>query len=157
MNIERARTKIKGVLQQALEENIITNNQFDSMNPENKEVGNFYCNFKIHKPNGHKKAPPERPIVSQLGTMCENIATYVDYHISHIGTKHQSYLPDTPDFLRNIQRINEGPELDDKCILFTLDVIGLYTNIIHEEGLTSLENELEKRSDKTVPTQFIMK
>ena len=89
--------------------------------------------------------------------MSENIITYVDYHISHIGTKHQSYLQDTPDFFRNIQRINEGPELDDKCILFTLDVIGLYTNIIHEEGLPSLENELEKKSDKRVPTQFIMK
>ena len=30
-----------GVLQQALDENIITNYEFDSLNPENKDVGRF--------------------------------------------------------------------------------------------------------------------
>ena len=67
LDIERARTKIKGVLQQALDENIITNNEFDSMNPENKEEEHFYCNFKVHKPHGHKKSTPRKAHSKPIG------------------------------------------------------------------------------------------
>ena len=44
------------------------------MNPEDTQAGRFYCNFKVHKPHKHKKAPPERPITSQSGTICEGVA-----------------------------------------------------------------------------------
>ena len=39
----------------------------------------------------------------------------------------------------------------------TLDVTALYTNIIHEEGLNSLEAALEKRDKPKVPTTFLLK
>ena len=126
------------------------------MNPEGKDVGRFYCNFKVHKPHAYKETPPARPITSQSGTMTENIGTYIDYHINHIGTKHDSYLQDTPDFLRTIQRINRGQKLRENTLLVTLDVMGLYTNIIHDEGLEALEIELDKRTNPQVPTGFII-
>ena len=114
------------------------------MNPDDKNAGRFYCNFKVHKPHNHKETPPVRPIISQSGTICENIATYVDHHINHIGSTHESFLQDTPDFLRTIQQINRGQPLGKNTVLTTLDVTSLYTNIIHDEGLKALKDELQK-------------
>ena len=59
--------------------------------------------------------------------------------------QHQSYLKDTPDFLRTVQKINDGPSLSPKTVLATFDAIGLYTNIKHDEGLTATDNMLDKR------------
>ena len=42
-------------------------------------------------------------------------------------------------------------------MLFTMDTIGLYTNIPHDEGLEELERELNKRSNQEVPTDFFVK
>ena len=157
LDVDKTKLKITNVIKEGLDKNIISKSEFEAMNPEEKDVGRFYCNFKVHKPHEHKKAPPVRPITSQSGSICENIATFVEHHIKHIGTKHESYLQDTPDFLRIIKRINSGPKLSPKAILTTWDVIGLFTNIIHEEGLQSIESELEKRDNPEVPTDFIVK
>ena len=111
------------------------------MNPEEKGPGRFFCNFKVHKPHIYKTAPPERPIISQSGTICEKIGTFVEHHIKHIGTIQESYLKDTPDFLRTIQQINKDHELGPNKTLVTMDAIGLFTNILHNEGLKTMEDE----------------
>ena len=64
-----------------------------------KEPGRFYCNFKVHKPHEPNKAPPERPIISGSGSITEGIGEYVHYQIKDLGTQHDSYIQDTPDFL----------------------------------------------------------
>ena len=71
--------------------------------------------------------------------------------------QHESYLQDTPDFLRTAKKINEGPSLSPKTLIATFDAIGLYTNIKHSEGLTATENMLDKRKNKNVPTSIILK
>ena len=38
----------------------------------------------------------------------------------------------------------------------SIDVVGLYPNIPHEEGLSALRNALEKREDKSVPTDLLV-
>ena len=38
----------------------------------------------------------------------------------------------------------------------SIDVVGLYPNIPHEEGLSALKNALNTREDKTVPTDFLV-
>ena len=83
----------------------------------------------------HKKTPPVRPITSGSGSLTEGIATFVQSHIKNISTKHQSYLKDTPDFLRLLENINKGLKLDKQAILATLNVDGLFTNITHDDGL----------------------
>ena len=155
--VERAKLKIKNILQEGLDKNILTKSDFNEMNPDDKEAGRFYCNFKVHKPHEHKKAPPERPITSQSGTICEGVATFVEHQIKHIGIEHDSYIKDTPDFLRIINKINSGPEIEIDTLLATFDVIGLFTNIIHEEGLTALEDKLNGRQNPEVPTEYIVK
>ena len=89
--------------------------------------------------------------------MTEDIAAFVDHHIKDISKQHQSYLQDTPDFLRYVQRINEGPELGDNHILVTWDVEGLYSNILHEEGLQSLREGLDERVNPEIPTEYLLR
>ena len=91
------------------------------MNHEGKDVGCFYCNFKVHKPHTQGKTPPERPITSQSGSMCKNIGSFIDHHIKHIGKKHESYLQDIPDFLRTNKPTNRNNTiLEGKGGLFAL-------------------------------------
>ena len=72
------------------------------MDPEDKEPGRFYCNFKVLKEHEPIKAPPERPIINQSGFICEAMTAFIGHYIKHIATTHESYIKDTPDFLREI-------------------------------------------------------
>ena len=104
------------------------------MNPDEARPSKFYLTFKVHKPHEIGKAPPERPIVSGSRSVTENIATFIEYYIKDIGTKHDTYLKDTQDFLRNIEEINKE-ELPLNTILASVDVSGLFKNITQDEGL----------------------
>ena len=42
-------------------------------------------------------------------------------------------------------------------MLVTMDAIGLFTNIPHDEGLEAIEIELNKRLNQEVPTDFLVK
>ena len=48
------------------------------------------------------------------------------------------------------------PPLPDDIILCTIDVVGLYPNIPHDEGLIALRKSLESREDKTISTDSLM-
>ena len=111
---------------------------------DEKGPAKFYCNFKVHKPHEPNTAPPVRPIVSGSGSTTENIAAFVEYHIKDDAKKHKSFLEDTPDFLRHIEQLNNELMIEDDAILVTWDVVGLYTNIPHDEGLQTLFESLEK-------------
>ena len=136
---------------------MISKGEYEAMISDDKEAAKFYCTFKVHKKHEPMKAPSPRPIVSGSASVTENIAAYVQYYIKDISKKHQSYIQDTPDFLRYIEKINQGPLLEDDQILVTWDVEGLYTNIPHEEGLQSLHEGLETRVNPEVPTDFLIK
>lgn len=155
--VQEAKLKVKKIIEEGLENNIISQSEFDAMNADEKNAGRFYCNFKVHKQHEHKTAPPVRPIISGSGSITENIGTFVEHHIKDIATKHESYLQDTPDFLRIIRKINKGPKLSDRTILVTWDVKALFTNIPHEEGLVYMQRELEKRENPEVPSEYITK
>ena len=155
--LDKLKVNLTNVINEALEQNIITSHEYAGMNPEGKGAGRFYCNYKVHKEHDHKSAPPVRPITSQSGSVCEGIATYVEHHIKHMATEHDSYIQDTPDFLRIIQKVNRGPKLGENTLLVTMDVDGLYTNIKHDNGLKTLEEKLNKRKTNEPPTNFIIK
>ena len=56
-----------------------------------------------------------------------------------------------------MESINRGPALGDNHILVTWDVEGLYNNILHEEGLQSLEESLNERNNPEIPTDYLVK
>ena len=115
----------------------------------------FYALFKVHKPYEQGTAPDLRPIVSCSGTMMENIAIFVEHYIKSYGTSHASYLQDTPDFLRFIDKINKETTLPNDAMLVVIDVIGLYNNIPQDEGVNCVEKVLEQNPNSKVPNGLI--
>ena len=153
----KAKKEINNLLNEGLERNIISKNEYDAMNPEDKNPGKYYQIFKIHKEHEPMKAPPPRSIISGSSSISEYCGKYVEYHIKHISQKHATFIEDTPDWLRVIEKINMGPELPSNSILVTWDVKALFTNILTKEGLESLKNALEKRENQEIPTDFLLK
>ena len=95
----------------------------------------FYMLPKIHKPNH-----PGRPVVSSINSHTEKLSAYVDEFLRPLAEKLPSHIRDTTDFSKRLRRLGKVPE---NCILCTLDVSSLYTNIDTDEGLTIVEEELE--------------
>ena len=76
--------------------------------------------------------------------------------MKEISNKHPSFLQDTPDFLREIEALNESEELPANTILVTIDVSALYTNIPQNEGLEAVKKAFEDRDD-TAFSAFLVK
>ena len=150
-DLEAAKAAILNVLDDALALEIITKKEYEAMDPTSKGVGRFYQLFKLHK--AHDKIPPERPIVSASGSITENLSHFVQHFVRDLATTHVSYLQDTPDLLRELDKLENIP---DDAILLTIDVTALYTNIQKEDALKSMEKVLEARADKSMPTEFLL-
>ena len=89
----------------------------------------LYLLPKIHK---NVQPPPERPVISSNGAPTERISQFVDFFLQPFVSKNRSYIKDTNDFLLKLQALGKLPE---NTILFSLDVVSLYTNIPTEMGL----------------------
>ena len=154
--LDRTADKVTKLLEDALSKAVISKDEFKAMKPEGGKPAKFYCNFKVHKTHEPMKAPPVRPIVSGSGSIMENPGKYVQHHIKESAKQHKSYLKDTSDFLRSIDKINKENIIDDDSILVTWDVKGLYTNIPHEEGLKRLQDKLNQRTNPEAPTWLLV-
>ena len=88
------------------------------------------------------KQMPERPIISQTGSNCKEITNFVERHVSHISKGHETYIQDTQDVLRELQKINSRPKLDSYTLLLTMDVKTHFTNIYHKNGMGAMKEKL---------------
>ena len=153
-----AKSKITNIVQEAFDNEVLSKEEYQAMLPSDDEVpipGRFYCTFKVHKSFEEGKAPPPRGIVSCSGTVMENIAIYVEHHIQQLGQNHETYLQDTPDFLRYLETFNDLNNLENNAMLVVIDVIGLYDNIPPEEGVTCAREGLKEQSNLKVPSELI--
>ena len=92
-------------------------------------------------PKIHKEGVPLRPIVSGNDSPTENISSYMDFVLQPMVRSLPSYLRDTKDFLTQIFSL---PPLPGNCYLVTADVVSLYTNIPHEEGIEAVLNKISE-------------
>ena len=104
---------------------------------------------KIHK---NKDNRPGRPIVSASSHPTERISEFVDYQLNPLVPKLPSYIKDTTHFL---QKLDSLPELSNSCLLVTLDVSSLNTNIPHKEGIHACRKALESRTNTRLKTESI--
>ena len=104
----------------------------------------FYLLPKIHK---CLHDVPGRPVISNCSFYTENISSFLDHHLQPLVQRVKSYIKDTNHFLNKIKEIGKLPE---GAILCTMDVVGLYRNIPHGEGLASLYKSLETRENKQI-------
>ncbi len=113
---------------------------------ENTRMARFYHQPKIHKLT---------VLVDPLCLHAEPpISEYVDLHLQPLVALTPSYLIDTTDFL---QKLSEITTLPTGCILGTLDVSSLYTNIPHEEGMAACNRALDTRLSPSPPMSYLLR
>ena len=110
----------------------------------------FYLLPKIHK---RLHDVLGRPVISNCGYYTENISSFLDFHLQPLAREVKSYIKDTNDFLKKLRSL---PNLPDDIILCTVDVVGLYPNIPHDEGLSALRKRLDLRQEKDVTTSTLV-
>ena len=88
-------------------------------------------------PKMHKRLNnvPGRPVISNCGYYTENMSAFLDFHLQPLAQAVKSYIKDTNDVLNKLRFL---PKLPNNIILCTLDAVGLYPNIPHEERLSAL-------------------
>ena len=150
-----SKNKIRKVLEDGLNQQIISKEEFNAMDPDDKNPARFYCMSKIHKFHNPPETPPIRPIISGSGSITENIGVFLEHHIKKLATTHKSYLQDTPHLLRIIEKLNQGQKLPQNSILVTMDIIGAYQNIPQNDGIECLKEALEERIVKDISTDFL--
>ena len=106
----------------------------------------FYLLPKIHK---RLHNVPGRPVISNCRYYIENISLFLDFHLQPIAIKVKLYIKDTNDFLKKLRSLTNLP---GNSLLCTMDVVGLYPNIPHDEGLSALRKRLNERDKKDVST-----
>ena len=97
---------------------------------------------------------PGRPVISNCGFDTENISSFLDHHLQPIAQKVNSFIKDTNHFLQKIKSLGQLPK---GAILGTIDVFGIYPNIPHEEGLTSLRKFLDAGTRKKVTNETFIR
>ena len=106
----------------------------------------FYTLEKIHKD------PPDiRPIVSGCSGPTELISAITDYSLQPILQETQTYLKNTGQVLSLLwqQEINEG------SFLVTIDVVGLYPSIPHEEDIKIVSKQVQEHYNNKGLTDMI--
>ena len=96
---------------------------------------------------------PGRPVISNSGFYTENISSFIEYHLKPLVQNVKSYIRDTNNFLSKLASL---PPLPDDVILCTVDVVGLYPNIPHDEGLIAMRKALDLRKDKRISTESLI-
>ena len=92
---------------------------------------------------------PGRPVISNSGFYTEDISSFLEYHLKPLAQNIKFYIKDTYDLLCKLASL---PPLSDDFALYTIDVVGLYPNIPHNEWLTAMRKALDLQKDKRIST-----
>ena len=104
--------------------------------PKNTRTPLFYGLPKIHKPGF-----PLRPIASGCDGPTDHLSAYITHFIQPLASNLPSHIKDTKHFLNLIEQL---PLLPPNALLVTADVMSLYTNILHEEGIEAVLHFMEE-------------
>ena len=141
---------IKSALSKIQKRGDISNETLDYFLTTDPKLGRFYLLPKIHK---RLYNVPGRPVISNSSFFTENISAFLDFHLQPLVKEVKSYIKDTNDFLR---KLSDLPPLKNDVLLCTVDVVGLYPNIPHKDGIEALKSVLDSRKNKTVSTESLL-
>ena len=91
--------------------------------------------LQVQQPETPKLYTPRRPVVSSVNCHTNTISKYVDFHLQPIVKNIPSYVRDATDFLQKLEKLKNIP---NDCLLVTLDVKSLCTNIPNNEGIKAV-------------------
>ena len=94
-----------------------------------------------------------RPIISSCDGPTERISSLVDTLLQPISKSQASYLKDTTDFIKFIEKT----KVKRRTFLVSMDVTSLYTNIPHEEGIITVCTAYNKfyKNNPPIPTHYL--
>ncbi len=110
----------------------------------NPRVPAFYTLPKFHK---KVNPPPGRPILSANEVPNERISEFVDHFLQPYLVEMKSYVKDTTGFVKDIKSLRKIPK---NAFLVSLDIVSLYTNIPHHEGLVTIRRLLNTKRFSTL-------
>ena len=107
----------------------------------------LYLLPKIHKQNN-----PGRPIVSACSCPTALISDFLDSVFQPLVAALPTYVKDTNDVLNILDDFQFPRDHTDKRV-FTMDIVSLYTNIPHSDGLQAVQHFLHHSTfDLHIPT-----
>ena len=139
---------VNDTIERFKKQKLINEKVAEGLKRNDPKTAKFYLRPKIHK-----EGNPGRPVVSSVNCHTANISKYVDYHLQPIVKEIPSYVKDTQDFLKKLEKVKDIPL---ESLLVTLVVKSLYTNIPNNEGIKAVKGSYEKYKEKTVSTKVII-
>ena len=97
---------------------------------------------------------PGRPVIPNCGTPTEKVSEFLDNQLKPVMREGMSYIKDSNDFMHKIRDLKDIP---NDALLVTADVVGLYPSIPHEAGPQALKEVSERRKDKKISTNDLVK
>ena len=114
----------------------LNRNNLDHFLIKDRKFSRFYLLPKIHKRSHNVSG---RPVRSNSGYYTENTSSFLDHHLPPLPQAVKSYINDAKKFLKKLLYL---PKLPNSIILCNMNVVGLYPNIPHDEGLSTLRKRL---------------
>jgi len=131
-------------------ERALTDEHLDQTRPPQ-----FYGTFKVHKEGN----PKMRPIVSCVNSIPEIFSKWVDFWFKQtVRSLLPTYLRDVEHLLQDLQRFFPNG-LPRTARLFSMDAVGMYTNIDTTHGLEQVERFLTTKKDslpQDMPVEFLL-
>lgn len=116
----------------------------------------FYILPKIHKDPAKwtvpHELPPGRPIVADCGSETYRVAQYLDFYLYPLSILHPAFIKDTYHFLQIISTLT----IPADSFLFTMDVVGLYTNIPIAAGVDCVRRLFLEHPDPRRPDEELL-
>ena len=127
-------------LKELMEKKLISDRLVSKLSPKSTKSPKLYLQPKLHKAN-----IPGRPIINSINSPTSIISEYVDFCLQPFVLRLKSYIKDTTHFINKIEHSGTHPH----CILVTMDIKSLYTNIPNSEGIEAVENAMQQNPQIT--------
>ena len=145
--------EVEDKLKEMRDKGVITQKMREYMSAKNKKEGIRKINRKIHKKVKGSGRHPTRVYISGIGTPTEGIAGLVEAELQEGVEQQVSYIQDTADFLRRIEKVKKIGEGE---FMFTMDVVALYPSVPRKKAKEAMRENLENRNVKKIPTEDLI-
>jgi hypothetical protein len=125
--------------------------------PDFPRPRHFYTLPKIHKDSDKwtipNLIPPGRPIVSGCNSESAAVEQFIDFHLQPIAKSIPTFIRDSNHLIALLDSL----PIQQSDILFSLDVVSLYTNIPIFDGIQKIKLAFSDNPDVTRPDSSILK
>uniref|UniRef100_A0A8C5Q3U2 Reverse transcriptase domain-containing protein n=1 Tax=Leptobrachium leishanense TaxID=445787 RepID=A0A8C5Q3U2_9ANUR len=136
------------LLQKGVMDGHISDELKKSLLPLRPTTPTLYSLPKIHKSLIN---PPGRPIIAGNNSLTEKLSQFVDHYLHPFVEEIPSYTRDTQNALQHLEDVI----VPSDTTLASFDVVSLYNNIPHEQGIKACRHFLSKKFDEAM-TNFII-